>query len=403
MFRPLGTNFLVSSVSPRSSTRFALTALSGALLATFTLSAPTHAETALANGSAKTVMPGGRVVAKGLRTAVVSSTVSEGDAINARIALVAANTAIARTRDFFPIPTAEVADALNALTTRGGTDLRVPDERRKLTNPNTTYGEPEPLTDTRSPLDAQDFRAFGKKSKAQRAMTVYITPGDISDTSATFSAIVELYNTSDGVLVGRGEGTYTAVLDADAATAATASATPSGATPSGATPSPVITPRGIDAVTNGTARPATAVALNVNTRAIAGAVFRAVQELARPIELRGIVLDMPGAYRARISLSEYKGLRNGARVEFLDGDRVVAYGTTISVGTGESLVSVAPENAFSSIYVNMRVRNVNNPTIVRAGKTDRQLDEQEFRRFETEVAADLLAAGLITTAVVALS
>ena len=161
---------------------------------------------------------------------------------------------------------------------------------------------------------------------------------------------------------------------------------------------PVITPRGVDAVTNGVARPATATALDLPTRALGGAIFRAVQELDRPIELSGIVVSIPGAYQARVSLSEYKGLRNGARIEFLDGDTPVAYGTTISVGAGEALVSVAPENAFSSIYVNMHVRNVNNPTLVRAGRTDRELDEQEYHRFENQFAIDLIAAGLITLA-----
>ncbi len=387
MFRPLGTNFLVSSAPfSRSSTRFALCALSGALLTTIALSAPAHADTNLTDGSAKTALPGGVIVAKGLRTAVVSATVSEGDAINAQRALVAANTAIARTRDFFPVPTADVASALQSLTTRGGTDLRLPDERRKLTNPNTPYGEPEPLSDIRSPLDAQDFRALGKRLKADRMMTVYVTPGDSSATSATYGAVVELYDTKNGVLVGRGEGTFTSILDTTAAPATSSSASTAPTNDAG------------DVVVNGTARPVSSTTLDLPVRALGGAVFRAVQELNRPIELRGIVLDMPGPYQARISLSEYKGLRNGARVEFLDGDTVVAYGTTFSVGTGEALVSVAPENAFSSIYVNMRVRNVNNPTIVRAGKTDRQLDDQEFRRFETQFAVDLVAAGLITLA-----
>ncbi len=381
MFRPLGTN-LVSLSSPclqtRSSTRFAFTALSGALLATFVLSNPTHAATNLSDGSAKTALPGGAVIAKGRRTAVVSATVSEGDVINAQRALVAANTAIARTRDFLPVPSASVAAALQSLSTKGGTDLRLPDERRKLTSPNTPIGEPENSGDMRSPLDAQDFRALAKSLKAERLITVYITPGDSSDTSATFSALVESYDTN-GALVGRGEGTYTAVLDAAATNVAT----------------PGITSRGIDAIKDGVTQPAATTTPDLATRALGGAVFRAVQELNRPIQLRGVVISLSGPYQARISLSENKGLRNGARIEFLDGETPVAYGTVFSVSAGEALASVAPEAAFPQVYVNMHVRNVNNPTLVRAGKTDQQLDEREYKKFETEFAIDLAAAGLI--------
>lgn len=387
MFRPLGTSTVSHFEMPfplhplvRSSTRFLR--LSPALCAislVTALAVPSRAVTTLSEGSATTAMPGGVVRAHGMRTAVISATTTAGDAVNAQRALVAANAAIARTRDFYPVPTAQVASALNALSTKGGTDLRVPSERRRLTNPNAPYGEPE-ASDTRAPLDAQDMRALGRKLKVQRALTVFVSPGDSSDASATFDAVVELYDTKTGVLVGRGEGTFTATVDAAAE-----------GTASDGAPSIV----GDLPATNGTARPSVRTPLALPIRALGGAVMRAVQELNRPIELRGTVLSIPDAYQARVSLSELRGLRKGARIEFLEGGSPVAYGTVSSVGAGEAVVTVAPERAFSLIYVNMQVRNANNPTLVRAGKTERQLDEQEFKRFESEFAVSLAAAGLL--------
>ena len=166
-FRPHDSSSLSAALSrsSKSSTRFALSALSGALLATFIFSAPAHAITTLSDGSAKTALPGGVLVAKGWRTAVVSATVSEGDAIYAQRALVAANTALSRTRDFYPTPSADVARALQQLTTRGGTDLRAPEERRHLTDANKTYGEPEPVTDVRSPARCTGFSCVRQKAE----------------------------------------------------------------------------------------------------------------------------------------------------------------------------------------------------------------------------------------------
>lgn len=386
MFRPLGTSTVSHFQMPfstrssiRSSTRFLRLspALCAAIVAT-AFAVPAHAVTTLTEGSATTAMPGGVVRAHGMRTAVIAATATSGDALNAQRALIAANTAIARTRDFYPVPTSQVASALNALSTRGGTDLRLSSERRRLTNPNTTYGEPD-AADTRAPLDAQDVRALGKKLKAQRAVMVFVSPGDSSDTSATFDAVAELYDTKTGALVGRGEGTFTATVDA---------ATGTGGDSASSMANDL-------AASDGRARTTVKTPLALPIRALGGAVMRAVQELNRPIELRGTVLSIPGAYQARVSLSEFQGLRNGARVEFLEGGSPVAYGTVSSVGAGEALVTVAPERAFSSVYINMEVRNANNPTPVRAGKTDRQLDEQEYRRFESEFAVSLAAAGLL--------
>lgn len=353
-----------------------------------------HADTVLSDGGAKTAMPGGYVMMHGLRTAVVSATVSSGDAINAQRALVAANLAISRTRDFYSVPPSQVAEALNNLTKRGGTDLRLPSERRALSSPNAPYSEPEAgSANVRSELDAQDYRALAKKLKADRLLTVYVTPGEATDTSATFSAVVETYDKASGALVGRGEGSFTATLDvaaADAAVEKTLSSRPAISAAADKTSIQTDVP-----VANGVARSTTGEPLALPIRALGGAVFRAVQELNRPISLSGTVLSIPGPYQTRVSLSEYRGLRNGARVEYLDGGVPVAYGTVSSVGPGEAVVTVAPQASFSAIYVNMKVRNVNNPTVVRQGKTDQQLDNAEFSAFEKEFGIDLAVAGLI--------
>lgn len=385
-----------------SSTRLVSPARTLALLtlcaASLAVSSPSRADTKLQNGSATTFMPGGVVAQHGLRTAIVSATVSEGDTDNAQRALIAAQRAIASTRDFYAIPTAQVAAALKQLTTKGGTDLRLPEDRRKLTPLSTPYGEPQPVEDIRSPLDAQDFRALGKKLKVDRLLAVYITPGESNETSSTFGAVVEMFDPARGNLVGRGEATFTATLDAAATDAPLGAKTISRP----AIPASDKAAENISSdvpVANGTARLAAKTTMALPIRALGGAVFRAVQELNRPISLSGRVISIPGAYQARVSLSELKGLRNGARIEFLEGGQPVAYGTVSSVGSGEALVTVAPEYAFPSVYVNMKVRNVNNPTIVRAGMTDDQRDEKEFRRFETEFGIDLAVAGLLYLAV----
>jgi hypothetical protein len=78
-------------------------------------------------------------------------------------------------------------------------------------------------------------------------------------------------------------------------------------------------------------------------RALGGAIYRAVGELNRPAETRGVVISIPEAYRARISMGERSGLRNGARLEYLVNGQPVAYGTVTNAGLGESVATVAPK------------------------------------------------------------
>jgi hypothetical protein len=176
-------------------------------------------------------------------------------------------------------------------------------------------------------------------------------------------------------MVGRGESSFTSTVAADEA-----------GTVTGANDIPVV---------NGRARTTAASAEAAQVLALGGAVYRAIGELNRPMEVRGVIVSMPEAYQARISLGERQGIRNGARIEFLNGDAPLAYGTVVSAGRGESLVTIAPEAAFPSIYVNMPVRNVSNPVIARAGKSEFALNDAEFRRFERDFGVGLLTAGLL--------
>jgi hypothetical protein len=323
-------------------------------------------------------MPGAVRVVKGQRVAVISATSTAGSESDAQRALVAANAALRITRGFQPIPTADVTAALRDLSVSsdasGTLDTRDASDRRKVTSPNTPYGEQEGRADVRLPIDSLDFRNLAKRlPKSTHAMSVFITPGATTDSSAAYSAVVELYNLQTGGVIGRGEGSFSAVLDAAAASANT---------------------NGTEPVANGIANTAVASDEQLAIRALGGAVYRAVQELNRPIELRGAVLSIPHPYQTRISLSTLKGLRNGARIEYVENGAAVAYGTVTDVAAGEALATVAPENAFSKVYVNMEVRNVNNPMKVRAGKDAAEFDDAEFNKFERELSLSLAIIGV---------
>lgn len=346
-------------------------------------------------GSAVTVTPGGGVTMRGLRVAVVSATDTAGNALTAQRALMAAEMAIARTRGFIAVPRAEVSRAMirNSGAGKGNTfDPRGPMEPRTATDPGVPFGEPAP-GDARAPIDALDYRAIGKSLKAPRALSVFVTRGPSDATGATVSAVAELYDTTSGGLVGRGESSFTTTVAAPAAAAAPGTTAPGTTTAPARAATPALT---VDIpVANGAPGLSATNEEMARVRALSGAVFRAVAELNRPIELRGVVVSIPGAYQTRISMGAQKGLRNGARVEYLVGGQPVAYGTVTSLGFGESLATVASEAAFGGIYINMEVRNVNNPIAVRAGQTQEQIDEREFRRFERDFALGLVAVGLL--------
>lgn len=337
-------------------------------------------------GSAVTVTPGGTTTARGLRVAVVSATDTAGNTLTAQRALVAAEMAIARTRGFVAVPRSEVSRAMikNGGPGKGNTfDGRGPMDPRAPIDQAVPFGEPAP-GDTRIPIDTLDYKAVGKSLKAPRALSVFVTRGLSDANGATVSAVAELYDTTSGGLVGRGESTFTATAAAPAADAGTAAAARRAATINADT-----------SVVGGVPQLTATNEEMARVRALSGAVFRAVAELNRPIELRGVVVSIPGAYQTRISMGAQKGLRNGARVEYLVNGQSVAYGTVTSLGYGESLATVASEAAFSGIYVNMEVRNVSNPVLSRAGQSQEQLDSREFSRFERDFAIGLVGIGLL--------
>lgn len=368
MFRSGSTPSHASSSTRYTSYALAFLAISGLTLGNIV---PALAATA-SHGDSVTVMPGAVRIAKGQSVAVISATSTEGSEADAQRAIVAANAALLVTRGFQPVPTATVTTALRGLSSET-LDTRDVAERRKITSKSTPFGEQDGKSDVRLPIDTLDLKALSKRLKNTQAMSVFITPGEVSDTRAAYSAVVELYDLKTGGVVGRGEGSFTSILDE-----AAAAASQNGTAP----------------VANGVANTAVAKEEQLALRALGGAVYRAVQELNRPIELKGTVLSIPFAYQTRISLSDLKGLRSGARIEYLENGAPVAYGTVTSIGAGEALATVSPENAFSAVYVNMEVRNVSNPMKVRSGKNDDFLDDAAFRKFEREFGLGLAIIGV---------
>lgn len=285
-------------------------------------------------GGTVTVTPGGRTVVGGMRTAVVSATDTSGDTDAAKAALLAANVALGRVSGFSAVPASEVASAFGKLK----------------------------LSDN---FVAKDYVAIGKGTKAPRALVVTVSPGEAGEQSASYRAVAELYDTATGGMVGRGDGTFTATAEALAADTTTPATTNTGDT-----------------------------AEVLGNRALSGAVYQAINELNRPATFRGIVVSMPDAYQARISLGERTGLRSGARLEYLRGNEVIGFGSVFDVGRGESVATIAPEAAAPFIGVNTEVRTVSNPTAGQAGKSARELDDAEFKRFEREFGISAAIAGI---------
>ena len=288
------------------------------------------------SGGSVTVTPGGKVTQSGFRTAVVSATATNGDVAVARAAMLAANVALSRLPQYIAIPANEVGAAFANMNVR-----------------DTMMGS--------------DYQALGKKLKSQRAMTVTVTPGETSGEAASYSALVEMYDTTTGGLVGRGQGTFTATGEALAADTAAQKTPPANA---------------------GTA------AQVLPTRALSGAIYRAIAELNKPATFRGVVVSIPGAYLARLSVGERSGLRNGARVAYYDGGQTIAYGTVIDLGFGEAVATVAPEANVTGVGINTEFRTLSNPTAERAGKSAREQDDAEFRSFEKQFGLSLAIIGI---------
>jgi hypothetical protein len=341
------------------------------------------------DGAAVTVTPGGNVVPTGLRVAVVSATDTAGDTLTAQRALLAANMAVARTRGYVTVPQAEVARALSTQSKKGGVDTRGPNQQRGSIDGNAPFGE-SAEGDTRLHVDPMDYKSLRKSANAQRALSVFVTRETSDATGATVSAVVEMYDTKSGGMVGRGQSTFTSTVSPTEAPAADAAA--DAATTA---PAPVATSANEEPIVNGTARTTATSAELAQVRALGGAIYRAVAELNRPAETRGVVISIPDAYRARISMGERSGLRNGARLEYLVNGQPVAYGTVTNAGLGESIATVAPEAAFPNVYINMEVRNISNPVSARTWQRSDKSDEKAFRRFENEFTAGLIVAGLL--------
>ena len=190
------------------------------------------------------------------------------------------------------------------------------------------------------PFTGSDFQKIGKTTKAPCAMTLTLTPeGD------GYSVIAEMYDTKIGALTGYGRGTSAAGSQGDVA--------------------------------------------------LSSAVASAVQDLSKTAVLSGIVISKPsvgGLYVARLSLGTLSGARAGSRVEYLDDNgEAIGFGTLFDIAGGEGLASVAPETVYPQVFVNQRVRLVNNPITKRAMATSAELQNKEFEDFSKSFA---LSAGV---------
>ena len=133
-------------------------------------------------GTSVTVRPGRRsYVTKDLRTAVVGATDAGGDVTSARRGMAAAYAAISILPGYTNVPASEVSGAMQDIKADA---LRVP-----------------------------EYLYLKKKLKAERALSITLTPGDITDASATYTAVAELIDLTSGGLVGRGEETFSATPD----------------------------------------------------------------------------------------------------------------------------------------------------------------------------------------------
>lgn len=190
-------------------------------------------------------------------------------------------------------------------------------------------------TDWSYPFTSTDYQKLGKATKMSRAMTLSVSPaGD------GYSAVAEIYDTKLGVLTGYGRGT--------------------------------------------------SAAGQIGDEALSGAITDAVRALGQTATIPGIVLSKPsvgGTYVARLSLGTLTGARGGARIEYLGDDgEPIAFGTLFDIAAGEGLATVAPEAAYPGIFVNQRVRLINNPLEKKALPTASQALNKDFDRFERNFA-----------------
>ncbi|MBV9469691.1 MAG: hypothetical protein JO316_15965 [Abitibacteriaceae bacterium] len=278
---------------------------------------------------AVTVMPGSTgAYTKGMPVAVIAATDSSGDVDMARRALVAANNAITHWPGYTAISPNAVASTLSRLNIHG-----------ELVGP--------------------DYMNIGKKLKAQRLLTITLMPGQLGDNSANYTAVAEMYDSNSGGIVGRGEAPFTATPD----TLGT------GGGPTGSN-----------------------IGDTLRRSAVDNAVAAAIQAIDDPAPLHGVVVSLPDAYQARISLGERNGIRNGARIEYLINGQPIAYGTVVDVGTGEALATIAAEAAAPAVMLNTEFRTVSNPSLARAGLTSRQVEDKAWRKYERDFVIGAIPA-----------
>jgi len=312
-----------------------------------------------------TAVPGSapsKVTPRGLKAGVVAATDTSGNLEMATRGLAIANAALSRSPGYSVVGPREVAGSLSK-------------------------------SNIRWPFTTVDYQKLRKTLKIDRALAVAVTPGDISDSSAAYTAVVELYDTATGGLVGRGEGTSTyspPPAPADATAGAPTEAPPADAT----TPPADTNATAPAAATAGTTLPDAPVVNNDwQLRAVDAAVINAVNAMNQPASLQGIVISRTDGYLSRISLGELQGVRNGTRIEYLSNGQVIAYGTIIELGRGDSLVTVAPEAAAPAIHGNMVVRTATIPALGLAGPTSAQIEEKEWKKFEKDFGISAAIAG----------
>ena len=304
-----------------------------------------------------TVRPGGEVYSTAnLRVAIVGATETGGDVALARRGMAAAFAAVSALPGYTNIAPGDIARAMRTTTTK------------------------------RDAVRPPDYAVLRQRLKADRTLSVTLRPGDATGESAAYSAVVELIDTTSGGLVGRGEGAFTAT--AGGADIATAPLNTNGA--NSVTPSANLA-RDVRVSPNA----------SVAERAVDGAVARAVFDLNRPIQVRGVVLNkiarsgVKGApLFTRISLGELSGARVGTPIEYLSpqGERI-GFGTIVDLAPGESLATVAPEAAYGNLHMNCEVRSLDNPPLARAGSPVYSNDEREWARFERSFGLALGIAG----------
>jgi hypothetical protein len=345
------------------------TTLSLVAMSTLALAPLAHAETTTATA------PVANIVRKpvGLKTAVVAATDTGGDADIALRALEATNIALARSSGYALMAPSTVAANLKA--------------------GNLQY-----------PFEPREYETVRKRlGKADRVVAVTVTPGDVNDTTATYRALVEMFDTMTGGLVGRGESTYTATANSPAVVTSTTSTVvaPTQSTSTqvvGSFPAPAGTVASASATTTTTVTSTTtATAVQGDAPrflAVDGAILNAVAQMNEPALVNGIVISLPNQHTARLSVGTMQGLRNGSRIEYLVRGTPIAYGTVIDAGRGDSLATVAPERAFPFIEVNSEWRTASIPAVGAAGLSRDQIDEREWKKFQRDFGIGAAIAGV---------